>query len=279
MFVVVNALIPELLFEHPHHGQWRIGKHHTGNPSVIHLHPVPLQDILCGNACLQGRRGGEGQQGSRHISCRIDRRVGSALHVGIHGDPLVRSFHACGLQVQVLDGWHPPGPMDYQVGGECLDSLVSRSNLQQVFLSLHGTKRRVEEHPDVHFTGGLHQHFDEFGIEALQDPFTPVEDGDLRTCSRSHMCKFERYIPASYEDRAPGEVAQLQELIAGDDVILSRNIQSAGNRAGSDEDVLSRQSPAVDLQGLIPGETGGALENFDACAGQALFYPFGIRVR
>ncbi len=119
--------------------------------------------------------------------------------------------------------------------------------------------------------GVLDEMVDEVGVEAGERASAAVEDGDVGTGAEGDVGEFKGDVTAADEEDALGEVVEVEELLAVDEVFVAGEVEVGGLLAGSDEDEAGVEFDVADVEGGRAGEAGAAVEGGDAGLGEGSF--------
>jgi hypothetical protein len=123
---------------------------------------------------------------------------------------------------------------------------------------------------DAEAAGALDQEIHEIRVERLQRPRTPVDDRDLCAGPRGDVGEFERDVPAPDEDDAPGEGLELEEAVAGREMLGARKGQGSRLRASGDQHVSPDELVIAEGRSPSAHESRLAPERLDPLAGITL---------
>src|SRR5262249_878484 len=89
-----------------------------------------------------------------------------------------------------------------------------------------------------------------------------MEDRHLGAGAGRHVCELERDVAAASEEHTRGHAIQVQEAIAGDEPLGTREAQGPRHGAGADDEMAARQAVVADGERGRPYEPGQPMEPF-----------------
>jgi hypothetical protein len=112
----------------------------------------------------------------------------------------------------------------------------------------------VEDDPDAGFFGRRHQRLDDVRVEDRQRVVVAVQDRRRGAEARRHVRQLEGDVAAAHEQQRTGEVLQVEEVLARQQELGTREPEGRGTGAGRDAEVRRGEPLAVDLDGLLIDE-------------------------
>jgi hypothetical protein len=136
------------------------------------------------------------------------------------------------------------------------------------FLDRLDRRVRMKSHPGV--PRPLDQRRDQVRIERRERPLAPFKDRDRGIGARGDVPERERDIAAADQQHGLRQEVEVQEVIAGNDVLGTGQGKRRRLRPGRDHDMARMQALVADRDRGLVDEACGALERGDAGLGKGL---------
>jgi hypothetical protein len=201
----------------------------------------------------------------------VDRRIGGALQELVDFDTPPARPDVGLVKVEAVDRRDPPGAVHDEIGFEGLAPTVDRGVHPQAVRGLLDRLDRgvrMKGHADV--PRPLDQRRDQVRIERRERPLAPFEDHDPGIGARGDVRELERDVAAADQQHALRQAVEVEELIAGHDVLGAGQGKRHWPRPGRDHDVARAQALIADRDRGRVDEACGALERGDAGLGEGL---------
>ena len=264
-----------------------LGLAHAHVPELGRGEDGPRDEASGGGGLLAGEEvaqdaevvpGGVGELGrSGHVTGGVDVLGGGTQVVVDAHEAALGQLHAGGLQTETGgDGGAPQG--DEQVGSAHLVPVGSGDD-DAVPVSRGGDLRGTRSGQDRDSQGlqaGGHLSGDVL-VLAVQDVRPSVDNGDRDTEEPHEGGHLDTDDPAAQDDEATGQLGQGKQVLAGPVAHVGQALDRGDRRRGTgvDEDLGAAHAPQAavvqgDLDGALPHEAGGALDEVHAGGGEHL---------
>jgi hypothetical protein len=130
---------------------------------------------------------------------------------------------------------------------------------------------RAGSHLDADFGELLHEPADELGLKAREHALGPLQHDHFGAGARGDMRELRRDVAAADHGDARGELIELEEPIAGDQMLDTGKRERYRTREGGDQHMPGLNALPVDLDRSLSGKAHLAVKGIDAPFREAMF--------
>src|SRR5215471_9552452 len=145
-------------------------------------------------------------------------------------------------------------------------------------LFLNPLDRSVEMDVDTQFASRLYECIDQIRIEALQRASTSMKDTNLRASAHRDVGELERDVAAANKDDSLWQLLQLKELVALDQVFLTRNFQRRRFGASGDKHKAPAERIVANLKSCLVEKSRTTVKSGNSRVRVSSLLIFGHRV-